>query len=844
VSPSCEDPQVLHFIFESAGLNSENEEQIDRATTFLSRMQKQLPDRVAELLEPYAGSSDAWRNRLIFIIQWADISAGRQFFELFLRLIDDGTLDDARGPIAVNSDFWSLIYSLPKEEPEWACEVVAHYLNRRLTLNLTADQPNSFERKKVTIPDSQSDEHIFLESAHNAPEAFTLKILPIVLNILDLNSQQDEELLSESVWTTANFISEHLIVALENALSKLAEAKSEILINIVSELRDSNFELSQYLLIRVYTASGERFANEAIDHFCARPSRLKASYSYSNRYGASHKLLEVITLYCSNDKLEQLETMLLNYYPDEEKGGTVKQYHGHAQFILLDGIVSSRRSEATSRRLAELYRKFNRQPNSRYEGEIIANDTSPAIPRVATEKMTNEQWLKAIAKYNLTESNHLENGSFVDAQAIPKFLEEQVRKQPERFSELIFKFPDNTHQLYFDAVLRGIAEAEEQVNVQIALRVLQRCHHLPKRPCGQSISWLFQKLVDLPWTISALEILNFYALNDPNPEQESWRIQASDSPYGGDILTAGINSTRRSAVHSVARLIFADKNRTGYFLSSLQQVVQDPSISIRSCAAEALTAVLNYDRDLAVSLFLELCKAEDPLLGTQYIELFLHYALSTHYQQLLPILERMINSDLPEVVMVGARQACLLSMTIEEASPLAKRCFDGTEVHRMSAAEILAANLHLAHHREFCEDGLIQLFNDPDEKVRNKAAKCFSKLDWGESGHYNELVRAFVDSPAFVANCGKLIRALQKTEAKLPEATCLICEKFIDSLGEATADIRTHYAGIADTASELLIRVYSQSRDQALQSRCLDVVDRMVRFGTYGLDRALQPFER
>jgi hypothetical protein len=48
----------------------------------------------------------------------------------------------------------------------------------------------------------------------------------------------------------------------------------------------------------------------------------------------------------------------------------------------------------------------------------------------------------------------------------------------------------------------------------------------------------------------------------------------------------------------------------------------------------------------------------------------------------------------------------------------------------------------------------------------------------------------------------------------------------------------------ANEVSELLIRVYSQSKDETLRSRCVDLVDRMIQMGTYGLDKALQQFER
>ena len=43
-------------------------------------------------------------------MQWAEHHASRRLFDLFLHLVDNGTLDEARGPIAMNSTFWSMLY--------------------------------------------------------------------------------------------------------------------------------------------------------------------------------------------------------------------------------------------------------------------------------------------------------------------------------------------------------------------------------------------------------------------------------------------------------------------------------------------------------------------------------------------------------------------------------------------------------------------------------------------------------------------------------------------------------------------------------------------------------------
>jgi hypothetical protein len=223
----------------------------------------------------------------------------------------------------------------------------------------------------------------------------------------------------------------------------------------------------------------------------------------------------------------------------------------------------------------------------------------------------------------------------------------------------------------------------------------------------------------------------------------------------------------------------------------------------------------------------------------------LYYALQTHFEALAPIVERMIMSELAEVVKVGARQACLISLDREEASWLAELCLSGTEAHRIAAAEIFVANLRNAHLRKFCENILIQLFNDSSENVRSQAGRCFLQFEGEELGDYISLVEAFVNSPAFTTNQHNLIHALEDTTAKLPdEATYRVCERFLDTVDSDATNTRSRSLIDANQISQLILRVYSQSKNQAFQSRCLDLVDRMAQMEVYGLDQALTQYER
>ena len=423
-------------------------------------------------------------------------------------------------------------------------------------------------------------------------------------------------------------------------------------------------------------------------------------------------------------------------------------------------------------------------------------------------------------------------------------LERRTKENPERFARLALRFPDDAHRYYFDAVLRGIAEVS--VCTETLLEVCRRSHKLPGRPSGRWICGTIEKVADRPLPEELLEIVAWYATEDSDPERELWRTDAGNRQpyYGGDILMAGINSARGRAAKAMAALIFRDPERTPNFAQTLERMVEDPSIAVRACVASMLTAVLNQDRNMAVELFERLCDTEDVLLGTREVENFLLYAVQTHFDRLKPVLERMLASSDADVTAAGARQVCIASLEVAEARSLAEGCISGTEAQRVGAAEVYSANLQTARYRLVCEDALARLFDDESEKVRSEASKCFYRFGGDQIGQYAGLIEAFIQSVAFAAEHRQLIRALKRTTAELPDVTILACERFLDIVGAAAADIRTGAAGLVDDVVQILVRTYNQSRIPKTQARCLDLFDRMAQLGVYGVDRALDQYER
>ncbi|MDK2984502.1 MAG: hypothetical protein PWQ96_144 [Clostridia bacterium] len=824
---------------------TQDDDLIDQAVWVLRGIQRQLPNRVAELLEPYVeNESEKWKDRLRYIVQWAEFSEGRQFLELFLRLIRMGTIDDVRGPIAINSDFWDLIYDLPKKQPGWACEVIGAYLDRKLELCKISGHTNPF---KCTIPNSHHDNRIFVESAKGHPQKYVNQVLPFMLEVIENNTtHENDSVLLDAVWSYRPYgrgygIDDAILTGMEIALKTLAKQEPTILTEIIDRLRQLNYETVQYLIVVSYTANGRQFANDAADYLFEEPCRLRTGYS-SNSYWATRELLEAITPYCTEERLKALEKMILNYYPRWERSKDGRKAHGWAQFTLLEGIDQKRRSPEAKRRLGELYRKFEGQPKK--PRPIIVETVGPPISEKASEKMTDQQWLNAIKKYSKEAFGERQGHLFGGALELSRVLEKQAKLEPERFVKLSYRISENAHAYYFEAILRGVTEANAPK--EVALNICKRCHDLPKRPCGRYIVDAIGNYAKEELPAWALSMVAWYATEDTDPEKELWRTKAPDGKvyYGGDIVTAAINTVRGRAALAIGKLIFYDENRLLQLNKILDKMVNDPSIAVRTCVAHSLIGVLYHNRDLAVELFIKLCEAEDELLKTKYVEEFIYYAKHTHYDELEPILKRMLESTVDKAQQVGARQVCLAALSNDDAARLAEECIEGSSAKRIGAAQIYATNVTTAKYMNPCTKALLTLFNDQNEEVRKEAARCFYHFKESQLGDYVDLIDAFIESKAFTEHNHNLIYALEHTTAKLPEVTLSVCTKFLDAVGRNAADIRTRSAADADKVSKLLIRVYSQSNSETFRSRCLDLIDKMKMIGVHGLDKALADVER
>jgi hypothetical protein len=822
-------------------VTSQDEVRLIQVVMLLATVQRVLPDRVAELVEPFIGK-EPWRTHFLSIVFRADLRASRRFLELFLRLIDDGTLDDI---ITARDTFWSLVSLLPKDHPQWACEAIGHYFQRRFLLTVAAGQANPFEFTSGTTSYIPRGDGIFKACAAGAPVTFVDQLLPFMVVMMQQTvSRKGLPPWRDSVWGWRHYgeglsVSSELLGAMAQALSQCAADQPEAFAPFASLLRSLEFETAHFLLIRAYAANGARFADEAANYLCESPQHLRIGYTEDVHWTA-HELIEAITPHCSPTCFTELEECLLAYYPEHEKRPAGQSSFRYAQFSLLSGITPSRRSEKGARRLAELQRRFGAQtPRAPVPFEQRTGWVESPIPPDAVEKMTDEHWERAMAHYRYEYMDIQPDKPFVGgAFQLSQLLEPQARKDPLRFAQLLCQLPGSVHPFYVDAILRGISDAN--LDERLVLRVCRYCHDLPGRPCGRWLCEFIGKQASISLPVEILEMVAWYAVEDTEEEQAVWRINENGEQFKtpDDIVSAGDGMARGGAARAIGELIRLDGSRVFSLLPALEALVCDSSISVRACAAQALRAILPQYRELAVVLFQRLCEADDTLLGTWPIASFLYGAVRTHFTGLVPLLERMLCSEKPEANSVAAQTCCLASLIVDDAGNLAHSCMSGTEAQRVGAAKVFAANICSSSHRATCEEALTQLFHDPVAQVRSEAAMCFRHFQAGELEGCSDLVQKFIDSPAFATTPYELLDALERTATKHSSLTCMVCEKFLDIFASEVKDRYSMRGLHATSVGKLILAVYrysKQEKDEELLIRSLDVIDHLTRLGLLDL---------
>ena len=824
-------------------LDSGNERIINLAMRYLIIHHRHSPDRTATLIDRYADRGGQWPAWLRYFMQWAQLDKSRRLFDLFLHLVDNGTLDEARGPIAVNSTFWSMLYGLEKNRPEWIPEVLAHRLRRRLAVIRAAGE--HLGRRELLGYDGSAVKMIH-DSAERVPAVFVKHVLPVVLEISDSAPRGDKPPKYDAVWSVpikseSRNGEDACLAALAGALATLTRGGCADLRDVIVDLWRRDTHIANHLLLALYAGGAARYADEAIVSLCNEPWRLQCGFHDSPHWCAREAIRAVIPL-CTSDNRANLEAVILSYVSPNERTSYGYKDTGKAQFALLSAIREELRSHRANARFKELERKFG-EPEGEPLG-IRGGFVESPIKEDAAEKMIDGQWLRAVAKYRSEDRIHFtSDGVEGGAWQLAQVLEKQAKEEPVRFARLSLRFPVDANPVYLERTLAALKSAAAASDLK--LQVCRKAYEESREYCGQSIADVLGCIED-PLPDDAIAMLHWLATEHVDPATEAWKEDAGGGQtfYNGEIHTNGINTTRGRAAIAVSNLILHDGIYVERFRLTLDRMVRDRSAAVLSCVAGTLRAVSYRDPALGLCLFLGMSLSEDRLLATHHICGFIKDRFHDSFAELRPIVERMLRVSEPEVCEAGARLASLALLMGQNALDLVDEALHGRVRHRFGVAQVASANIAKPECSRWSEETLVVLFNDDDAEVRGEAASCFRQLKDEVLDAYGDLIAAFCDSKAFQEDSFWILHTLEESLGRLQGTTCLVCEKFLDRFADEARDIRTHRAGDTPTVAKLAFRTYQQHQNDEWTGRSLNLIDHLCLEGIGEAGSHLDQFER
>jgi hypothetical protein len=190
----------------------------------------------------------------------------------------------------------------------------------------------------------------------------------------------------------------------------------------------------------------------------------------------------------------------------------------------------------------------------------------------------------------------------------------------------------------------------------------------------------------------------------------------------------------------------------------------------------------------------------------------------------------------------AARMITLASFRLTEAEEDMARVINGPDVGRAAWATVAATNLQFPEISARCRKWLIQCFDDPDSGVQQAASRCFHEISSDQLCSEGVLIDSFLASVAFEENANMLLMALDQAVDRLPDVVCRIPEKAVELYNQSEKKSGFYWWG--HQMSILVLRLYNQTRDPAVRTRCLDVIDKMIEYDFGSVGAELTKFER
>ena len=498
--------------------------------------------QVAKLFRPYVDAR-RWRPEFGQLFYFGELHHSREIFDLLLDATNAGLLDPP------SRTDWSRYDRLSKVRPDYAVELLG------VLLDLETAQGGDDELEEW---EGEIGADFIIEAARGAPEAFARAIMPrVIAEIRERDPDDPRGWGGRRFWRRMTFRAYDASTALENGLeiglAALAKEQPAILDALTVPAEELPHETFAALLLSAWSENGAHYADKIIAYLLSEPDRLGLGYiMWGTGNGAAaiaRAAVRAASPHCGAENYSTLEAAILGFTPKLEREDPKRL--GYHRMLLLECLPANRISRKAQHHFEELKRKFPWEkfetPGLGLRGGLVE---SP-VPHEATKYMTDEQWVAAMRKYagerERNASDFLKGGKY----ELSSVLRLQAQSEKSRFAKLALRMEETIAPEYFGAIVSGIttttddtgvspklpASAHEHLDVQEAVRVIQRVFAVAREECARDICWAIRRIADQKPSREIIPVVCHYAIHHPDPQLEQWQEKSGDTRLWGEIRT-------------------------------------------------------------------------------------------------------------------------------------------------------------------------------------------------------------------------------------------------------------------------------------------------------------------
>jgi hypothetical protein len=426
-------------------------------------------------------------------------------------------------------------------------------------------------------------------------------------------------------------------------------------------------------------------------------------------------------------------------------------------------------------------------------------------------------------------------------------LQKETAADPDRFARFSLRMGSDAHPAYADGILIGLGNASDPGSPDLVFDAIRRIASLGHGENGRWIAWPLRNQLDSAIPDDIIELLVDKAAHSVSPRVDSWQQpRGSSESVGERMFNEGINTARGACTEMLGDLLAhdVDGHRTTLVAPSLSELAADASIAVRSCTAHLIAASLRHAQPAALEAFELLIQADDRLLASPHGENLVGYIAWASVTTAEPVIRRMLASAFADVRKAGGRLAAFVGLELGLTDLLEEARTTQDAAVKSGLGAVCAHRL--PHTSNFVAASAIlrQLADDQDQDVREVVAGVAPALRGQALRPFEDVLMSLIRSPSFDDAVDQLLITLEHAPDRIDDLIMACSQRFVEVFGTDIGNIATRAAGNANEVGRLVLRAYAQAPTGPDRSAALDLIDKLLLTGGYGVDELVGAAER